>query len=776
MANIRIYFNLLLILIIGGIVTSCNNDESIGYDDDASNVKLTLTLGHQTPTGTRATDNGVDELNENVIKNVDVFFYRKNALITDQPIFSSIGIQIPDNTKGTAQMGISMPLAKYKELFPTENDVECLIYAIVNRPDSDSGDNALPDNKSLSSLKENTLLYAESFARRSEDPVTHLYSPSVQESFVMDGEAVVSRSGEELTGSIPVNRVAVKISLVINGIAEEVEDEKGDIWVSDINSVRLSLRRGSKRTKLGSTPTEYIYSADKDNDLFGLEAISLDNMENTNMTTNIPFYTYPTNWTNDENSRTHFILVVEWTKKNTSDRLTTFYEVNVNPSGSYTKRNYHYKISQEIRVLGSIEEETPEQLASSNYVILDWGSSMDSGDDQTDSDANLSRFKYLVVDETSVVMDNITSKRIPFFSSDPIDLSAATIQWQNVSGNISGTLTFATKDNASCTVAANGDIIYSFENQAAVGGVVNRIQGDYKVRLTIHNANPNIPGDQGYIQLEHPLNNGMNAAADYTEYTISLNVQHQGNDDYKETINIIQNPMIAIKADINTDWENDNRTNGNKGYVYINNAQSSSSGTYQVMGLSTSASNANPNRYIISVTSLPDTDIGKSYIIGDPRTIGYVDMSSTLNNDDRGKELTYYYPTDNSTRSTDLISPEFMVASSYAVHNAVNQQNAKNRCAAYQEDGYPAGRWRVPTRAEMRYIVQLSEWEVIPALFNPGGNYWSAQNVVSYTDNDGFYDKKTTTSAYVRCVYDIWYWGNDRLSNLEEFVYGDKVR
>ena len=289
MANIRIYFNLLLILIIGGIVTSCNNDESIGYDDDASNVKLTLTLGHQTPTGTRATDNGVDELNENVIKNVDVFFYRKNALITDQPIFSSIGIQIPDNTKGTSQMGISMPLAKYKELFPTENDVECLIYAIVNRPDSDSGDNALPDNKSLSSLKENTLLYAESFARRSEDPVTHLYSPSVQESFVMDGEAVVSRSGEELSGSIPVNRVAVKISLVINGIAEEVEDEKGDIWVSDINSVRLSLRRGSKRTKLGSTPTEYIYSADKDNDLFGLEAISLDNMENTNMTTNIPF-------------------------------------------------------------------------------------------------------------------------------------------------------------------------------------------------------------------------------------------------------------------------------------------------------------------------------------------------------------------------------------------------------------------------------------------------------------------------------------------------------
>ena len=46
------------------------------------------------------------------------------------------------------------------------------------------------------------------------------------------------------------------------------------------------------------------------------------------------------------------------------------------------------------------------------------------------------------------------------------------------------------------------------------------------------------------------------------------------------------------------------------------------------------------------------------------------------------------------------------------------------RCAGYQEAGYPAGRWRVPTMAEINYIVQLSGWGVIPSLFSEssGGN------------------------------------------------------
>ena len=765
MANIRIYLYLIVLTLMGSVVSSCNNDDAMPHD--GTHVKLTLTLGNETSLYTRATDSGVDALNENLINNVDVFFYKKDAANTDEPVYAT-EMQISADTKSTAQLDISMPIAKYNELFPTDSDTECLVYVIVNRPNSHSGDNALPADKSLGSLKENTILYAENFAKRVEDPVTHLYSPFVQDNFVMDGEAVISRSGSELAGAIPVKRVAAKISLYIDGLAPEVEDNNGVKWMSDINSVRLSLRRGSMRTKLGSTPTEYIYMIDKENDIFSLNAVSLDKTVGESITTSVPFYTYPTNWMNDENSRTHFILIVEWTKKGTAERMTTFYEVNVNAAGSYTKRNHHYVIRQEISVLGSREEETPVILTPSSYLILDWGNSVKT-------DADLSRFKYLVVDETNIVMDNISNKQIYFFSSDPIELLTATIQWEYIGQENSQTLTFATKENANRSDNPdNGDITYVFSNTASVSGVNNRIRGDYKVTLKIHNANPNVSGDRSYIIIDHPLDNDMDKESDYTEYTITLNVRHRGDSKYNETIKIVQYPMIAIKAEKNSVPT----TNGG---VWINNSTSSDKTNYGgAHGLT--GSNKNPNRYIISVSAL---NSGSTYIIGDPRDSSVDNVSATnksaptmgYSGDTSNRGLKYYHPTLENDLTTDMISPLFMIASSYGVTLDVSKENARKRCATYQEDGYPAGRWRLPTQAEVEYIVSLSAWKVIPTLFgnSSGGttNYWSANGGVTVNTTNGTVSPATSmSSGPVRCVYDLWYWTDKCLGT--QFTWGDK--
>ena len=116
-----------------------------------------------------------------------------------------------------------------------------------------------------------------------------------------------------------------------------------------------------------------------------------------------------------------------------------------------------------------------------------------------------------------------------------------------------------------------------------------------------------------------------------------------------------------------------------------------------------------------------------------------------------------------------------MMASSYGVCNeAMKYSDAEKRCAAYQEDGYPAGRWRVPTQAEVKYVMQLSALEIIPVLFNNGSNYWSAQGVVE-NDNGEFSTVPNTSSAYVRCVYDIWYWGDEKVDK-SKYTYGDKQR
>lgn len=776
MANIRTFLNLLVVIFMASLNSSCNNDDSMLHDE--TNVKLTLNLGKQTPLATRATDNGIDALNENLINNVDLFFYKIDAEDTDEPIYYTTDMVLPPNTKGSAQIDISMPKNKYNELFLTDADTECLVYAIVNRPSSTSGDNALPADKSLGSLKENTILFAEKFAEIDEDAETHFYRPSIQDNFVMDGSAVITRSGSELTGSIAVERVAAKISLYIDGIAPEVVDDQNVTWLSDINSVRLSLRRASKRTKLGSTPTEYIYGADNGNDIFSLNAISLDHSVNGSMTTSVPFYTYPTNWTNDENSRTHFILVVEWIKKEGADRLMTFYEVNVNAAGSYTERNHHYVIKQEISVLGSTNEENPKELYHNNYIVLDWGNAMNDDNDKTDSDAELSRFKYLMVNETKIEMDNTVSDQINFFSSAPIYLTSATIGWEHTANELSETLTMANQTHVTKTLNAQGDTIYTFYNNNAVDGIPNRIVGndnnpnqDYRVKITIHNADPEDKNDLAYINVEHKLNNEMVETADFTQYYIDFTVQHQNDNTYNETISITQYPMIFIRTDRNYDSYNGGDRNGDKGFVYVNAGQEYSQFNAQWYSVSGMSFNTNPNRYIISVSSL--TADADTYMIGDPRSKTPQNPSeSAINADSEGKKLTQYRPT-LSNGTEDMLSPQFMVASSYGncPKSNMSRDEAERRCATYQEDGYLAGRWRIPTRAEIEYIAQLYAWEKIPPLFSSGMSYWSAQGCIQVNNNKQVVSS-TSTTGLVRCVYDTWYWGTGQ-ENRTQYVYGD---
>ena len=110
------------------------------------------------------------------------------------------------------------------------------------------------------------------------------------------------------------------------------------------------------------------------------------------------------------------------------------------------------------------------------------------------------------------------------------------------------------------------------------------------------------------------------------------------------------------------------------------------------------------------------------------------------------------------------------------------------RCASYQEAGYPAGRWRIPTKAEVEYIIGLSEDGKIPRLFGEAGSstaYWvSSGTYTTGNDSGDDYEPGTSGSAYVRCVYDVWYWGEatikeeSRTNNPggwdnDDFVWGD---
>ena len=748
------------------MMPSCTYDTlHVGGLDEHANVTLSLSLGDQPVQVSRAAVAG--EGKENTIVSVDLFFYKQ----TDgQPlVVPSDKISLSGNT-----LSLSMKVDDFNELFDINKTgvtakTECQVYAIVNR-----GANALPADRdySLTNLQE-MVLYA---AFVDENGVI-----KTQDSFVMDGLATITRSGSTLTGEIPLTRAAAKIGMQLvdaegkNTQTLTVKGANGNAeWTADASAVQISLRRGSSRAYLRTAG----YSA-QSADIFSTAYTKLVTGTG-NQAKYVSLYTYPTNWSNNENARTHLMVEVTWTEANvavgeTAETKTTYYEVNVNPADPFLQRNYYYQILQEISVLGSENEEEPVLLENASYKVLDWGTASSQGE--------LIRQRYLVVEETSVEMQNIVEKTIYFDSSDPIILNDVTVKWNYTRENDAQDVILAAKNLERTTQNGGKEIVefgsfgtsnveYTISNEATpvyekntskavtyteenqTKNLSNRIN-ERNVKITIHNATSE--GERGYIVVRHELDNSMTKEADYTAYTINFTVQHQDDANYKETVNITQYPMLCIVSDQNTTYKN---SDDKVGYIFIDGSTDSSTNWKDVSGGLTN--NKCPNRYIITVSTLINSTVAKNYIIGDPRTTSRKITGAT-------QDLSNYLPADVNVDSR-MISPQFMFASSYGqCPQAMSKEQAERRCATYQEDGYPAGRWRLPTQAEVKFAIQLKEWELIPELFSATVSYWNANGKIR---GNGQTDT-STNNAYVRCVYDTWYWGTDHTPGTTTWTYDD---
>ena len=803
MMKARIYIKIFMAILFIGIMPSCTYDTiHVGGLNEHANVTLTLALDDQVLNVSRVADDGTETSvdPETVINTVDLFFYKDTKKTTSEgePIFdlsptTSVKVSSASITdvEGGKKLSFSMAVEEFEALFRSTTDAQCQVYAIANLPDAST----LPSDGdySIASLKENVILHAPEFTNGNI------------ESFVMDGVGVVdltvSSTETSLSGEITVQRVASKISFAIKKIENVTED--GVTWAPNLNTMKVSLRRALKRIDLRAEtidPTLAYSTSAVAEDIFLRNNVAVSPLDNgtsttdteteevTEMTERLNFYTYPANWKNNKNVDTHLILTVEWNDTNPveEDRepsITTYYQVNVNPGYTYTERNRHYHITQEISVLGSLDEETPQPLENASYQVLGWK-------EGTEASGNLVRYKYLVLEETDITLKNVTEKYIYFGTSDPIDLYDAVIKWNYTATNNAQVLTMAGFNKGSKSEeTSTGDIVWTFSSTdhptnksgTSVTDVDNRINGDYVVTIRIHHATSET--DRSYIKVTHNLDNTMTEDSDYTAYEFELSVAHGGdsNSSYKGTINIVQYPMLSIEARLNSDYDDDNNINTALGYVYVNATQTGSDWA-DINGFPENSSiNNNPNKYIVSVSSLANTQIAQNYIIGDPRTqsvwptnSGVLSSSSVDRTANDGSVLDKYKGTDREAVA-GLISPQFMVASSYGYcPNVIESLNdAERRCATYQEDGYPAGRWRVPTQAEIKYLIQLSEYQIIPKLFSNNTWYWSAQGAVQYTGNGNFNGPSTGSSQRVRCVYDTWYWGTEPL-NSKSFTYADE--
>lgn len=694
--------------------------------------KLEVTLGGQNSDkqltfsfNTRAAATTADEiasevgLNEDRIETLDLFFFENatSGTYTSHQQFTN------NNDDKNTTYTVTVSTAELNM-----NNKTYLVYAVVNRviPKQTIKTYTLADLKQMAANKEITV----------DDKTTTDKDENIQGCFVMDGEMSVILSTNMTTPVIELKRSVAKITMDI-----DVEDV---IYVGSNrteyrpvdNSMTVRMVNGVKNGLINGTGTADYFETVIDEKTVNPTVRSI--VENETGNDHTPFYSYPYEWSLEASPDCYLYLTIDWTSENGT--VGTYYYIV--PIGEVIQfvRNNHYIINLDVAILGGTEEK-PVTL-SSNYIIENWST--------LEISTELKKYKYLWVKGTSFVMNNEDELKIEYASSSKIDFESLTVQRYFSDGN-NNKEKLADIDNHGVTIIDNEDGTFTVNHEIKRTGTTKDLNNYYR------------------------------------PWYITFNVVNE-DDMSVENIRITQYPAIYAVADFNGTSTTINGTTKPSGYFnrFVNGVNKSNSsanygGVHDISSNNSDASNKNRNQYVITVTNLGDNP--ENYIIGDPRVTvidnilnnnqNWSANASDLNGNTR--QITYYYPTQEENVAS-MISPKFRIASSWGVTNKISYENAQRRCASYQENGYPAGRWRIPTEAEIKFVNGLSADGYIPELFDgeyfaSSGKYWSSSNKnFVITDN----------SQAVRCVYDEWYWGDKKIYNEDgttpttNFTWGDE--
>lgn len=743
---------------------------------------------------TRATEDGLDEYNENTIESAVLLLYPDDgtagAQETYQPTVSQVFTGLTANQ--TAVLQVILTDAAKNRLFGNNGTSSCRAIVFTNLPQNVLGN--ITATTTADDIKKMTV-------------TSPFESNEVQQSFVMDGsgEVRLAADGKSASGTVDVQRVAAKITLSIR-VPESItmgEGEQQTTWNSQRTNMRAAIMNGVKTSAV--VPSNHM-NAGGDYYSMPTQATSGNGPRSMNLVegvspetgypyiVNIPFYTYPNSWTEaaEETHRTFITLMVPWREGDTGPYRTSYYQVPIN-RGTSIARNVSYRINLNVGVLGSFTPDEPFLLEDCSYTAVDWS--------RENIDVSISNYRYLVVDQEYYTINNEPSISIPLYSSHPVVVQNVTATYYRYYVTAQGneypvTITQAVNQATANYSGNNGRAIWTCtyvpNSQTDANGLLNlnheMIQWTPYRRRNNNNYSAISQADLARYAPENNLNNYQIAHfrptenAEYSRVEFVITITHYLHPEFSQTIRIVQYPAMYIEATQN--YYTGNSTDASNGNMYVNGNQErlgqfDSYNWLTAYGLTTS-SNANPNQYVLSINNLSTTD----YIIGDPRSHVYTNLginntttstnTESLNSNwfyapdmsGRSRGLTYYYPTDSDNSKLNYVAPKIRVASSYGVCWPMDHEYAQKRCASYQEMSYPAGRWRMPTVGEIEYIIYLSNQGYIPLLFDRNTNYWSAQGIIN-TGNmtNGKLTPPTNlegTSA-VRCVYDEWYWGNDTI-------------
>lgn len=679
---------------------------------------------------TKTTMEGEDAYNENTLTTIDYFLYPEGQTGSNAYVHGRATMN------GRTSYNVLVNTSQLNALFAgAAAGNKCDVFAIANYPTTITG------NTDIETLKNLAL-------------TTNFNGSTVMTNFVMCGQAkavVINKNKTKAAeGTVTLTRAASKITfeckvadhvVITNTITSgETVEEREITWVPILDQMGVYLVNGYSKGKVNGEEVTL-----NEDGFFKYSQRTLTDDDNDDWYSCAPFYSYAQHW-NDGDEREPFLkLVVPWAYLNQQGQQAgqkQFY-YKVPCPGLNLEANTWYHIKLDVAILGGDDFEAMLTI-NGQYYVMEWNT-------QTivQADAEIKDARYISVPSNAYNMYNTSRLDAIITSSHDAAMTLKSVYYYD----------YVNDRNTDYTTTAKNNNWITYDD------------------------------DTRTFTINHTLNNNISSSSfDSSPYVFTFEIHHADDSNYSTgDIVVTQYPAMYIKAE------------ESNGYVYVKGT-TNVNGSDTMRGLTDDAGNPigslvnkssvygqsgdnnNTNQYTVYVTSLPTNS---TYVIGDPR-IGTTTAVTGLDG------LTNYQPTADDTQN--VISPVFKIASSYGKTSTLWYENAKTRCAAYQENGYPAGRWRLPTVAEIEFLVSLSENDKIPSLFSVDRSQWNSAYNISYYWAGGNYGygpyevmdfsgKNTTTSyngysydfnythnnqttryhcVYTRCVYDVWYWGEEQ--------------
>lgn len=784
---------------------SCTVDVTDPGSGEAGGEGLILTISCADPE-TRAEKDGEDAYNENRIDRIDYFLYPSSGVDGEAPVHGTI----EPNAVGRCVTSIAMSASDVEKLFPGAATT-CQVLVVVNYY-GDYASTKVADILAtklpaadfiLSVAQERFVMISRNDAGQAGTvPIT---LGSKKKTTVASGEVKVRRVASKMTVAIHVNKEASRTRTI--DLGSKRTEIYNETWVPDTNNIEIALKNVNRYAVLDGTPTitplsaadtvkaslvSYPYTHDGGRKMTGGKESATyydyelgsdgkyTSVEKTGLfTVSEPFYSYPWKWAYKRGNEPSYKIKLPWTRKagvstiidstantttegNNFGELSKVYYYKFNPAFIYKGdtvslgSNYWYKFFVYIGILGN-ENEGGAVSVTGTYYVVDWKDAA--------KDVQITTSRYLNVFEKHKVTYNSDNESISYKTSDPCEIVNLTVSHPDFSQNTESVTPEVHNSSDASTISK------------------------YLTLETDANGNP-------VIQFHHALKPMTTGSTDYdvAPYTITFTIRHSDDHRYSETVTIMQYPSIIISIPYTprkaSDYNYYTFVNGKRYGDYYNEIEDNSGLSLGSLPRSATAvsGNANPNMYLIKTTVLPaDYD----YMLGDPRVTDIDNLGDYRRNPGQwsasktsvqssyyDRYISYYHPAKDDGTADNIIAPEFRIASSFGATSPLSYQGAKERCASYQEFGYPAGRWRLMTFAESSYIARLSSDGKIPTLLSEDTNYWVSGGYV-YINTKGAptpYHRTTVSGdVYVRCVYDEWYWKNTEHPTVSTttFTWGD---